>query len=75
MTPSAAQEISVPRSRATPANGTAWAASCQPAIVSWSVRPTTSRPAPAAFAMSSAGESVPSEQAEWVWGSIRTGTV
>ena len=55
--------------------GTAQAASSQPAIVSWSVSPTTSRPALAAAAMRAAGESVPSEQAEWVWGSMRTRTV
>ncbi len=38
-------------------------ASAQPPVVSWSVMATTSSPASAAFCMSSAGESVPSEHA------------
>ena len=61
----------MPRSRVTPHRGTAAAASAHPAVVSWSVSPTTSSPARAAAAMSSVGVSVPSEQVEWVWGSMR----
>ena len=69
--PSAEHEISTPRSSATPVSPPAAAASSQPAKVSWSVRPTMDRPASRAARISWAGASVPSEQDEWVCGSMR----
>ena len=70
--PSTAQEISMPRTSATPCAGTAAAASDQPAVVSWSVIATTSSPAAAAAATSSSGASVPSDAEEWACRSMRT---
>src|SRR5947209_19446094 len=70
--PRACVEISVPGTRVTPVAGTAAAASAQPAVVSWSVRATTSSPAEAASSSTAAGGEVPSEAVEWTWRSIRT---
>src|SRR4051794_29265726 len=70
--PRAWVEISVPGTRVTPVAGTAAAASAQPAVVSWSVRATTSSPAEAASSSTAAGGEVPSEAVEWTWRSIRT---
>src|SRR5262249_1095015 len=46
-------------------------ASTHPAVVSWSVNASTSRPAAAADSTRRAGVSVPSEQREWACRSIR----
>jgi hypothetical protein len=51
--------------------GRAASATDQPAVVSWSVSATTSRPAARAVASNSAGLSVPSDTEEWVCRSIR----
>src|SRR3990170_9071444 len=63
--PSQTQEISVPRTSRRPL-GSAASASAHPRVVSWSVSATTSSPASAAAATSSAGVSVPSEAELWV---------
>ena len=60
------QEISAPGTRVTPRRRAASAASAQPAVVSWSVSASTSRPASAAAATTAAGASVPSEAVECV---------
>ncbi len=62
----------MPRTSPIPRRTAASTASCQPAVVSWSVSATTSRPACAADATSSAGGWVPSLALEWVWRSMRT---
>src|SRR4051812_44741758 len=68
--PGTTQENSAPRTSNMPVGSVA-AAALHPLVVSWSVRATTSRPAAAAAATSSTGESVPSEAVEWVCRSIR----
>ena len=68
--PGTTQENSAPRTSDMPAGSAATAAS-HPPVVSWSVRASTSTPAAAAAATSSAGESVPSELVECVWRSMR----
>ena len=55
------------------APGSAWRACACPAIVSWSVSATTSRPACAARRITSAGGSVPSEALLWTCRSARIG--
>src|SRR4051795_291496 len=70
--PRAWVEISVPGTRVTPVAGTAAAASAQPAVVSWSVRATTSSPAEAASSSTAAGGEGPSEAVECTGRSIRT---
>ena len=70
--PWARADTSVPRTSAMPCRRAAAAACDQPAVVSWSVRATTSSPAAAASATTCAGAPVPSDAVEWVWRSMRT---
>src|SRR4051794_13015963 len=65
------QDSSMPGTIVSP-GGRAASTAAQPAVVSWSVSATTSRPAAAAVAISSAGRSVPSDTEEWVCRSMRT---
>ena len=66
------QDSSQPGTSVSPA-GRAATASSQPAVLSWSVSATTSRPAARAALISWAGVNVPSEAVEWVCRSMRTG--
>ena len=62
----------MPGTSATPHVNGGGSASAQPSVESWSVNATTSRPARAAEAITSAGVSVPSETLEWACRSILT---
>ncbi|VXB44145.1 hypothetical protein PSCLAVI8L_130758 [Pseudoclavibacter sp. 8L] len=64
------EENSMPGMKVMPTSSAAARACAQPAVVSWSVSATASRPALAACRMTSPGASVPSETTEWVWRSM-----
>src|SRR3977135_2180484 len=67
-------DSSAPGTSVSP-GGSAAAGSPQPAVVSWSVIATTSRPARAAASTRPAGVSVPSEAVEWVCRSMRIASI
>ena len=56
----------MPGTSVSPVSRAAWAASAQPAVVSWSVSARPSSPARAAARTTSAGGSVPSDSVECV---------